>query len=67
MTDKQPLDARAHCGDGDGALSEASGETTIRRQLEYLRMAMRESLGLPADAPDEDIIDTAAERWRTRA
>jgi len=36
---------------------------TTRRQLEYLRMAMRRSLGLPPDAPDEDIIDHAAERW----
>ncbi len=26
-------------------------------------MAMRHSLGLPADAPDDAIIDVAAERW----
>jgi len=36
---------------------------TTHRQLEYLRAAMREALSLPADAPDEDIIDHAAERW----
>lgn len=40
--------------------------TTLERQLNYLREAMRESLGLPDDAPDEDIIDTAAERLREK-
>lgn len=34
--------------------------------LEYLRDALRECLQLPADAPDEDLIDTLRERL-TRA
>jgi hypothetical protein len=33
-------------------------ELEVRQRLEYLREACRELLGLPKDAPDEDIIDT---------
>jgi hypothetical protein len=42
-------------------MTEIDPETTLR-QLTYLRMAMRQFLGLPADAPDDAIIDVAAER-----
>lgn len=45
-------------------VSDTTSEATVRRHLEYLRLALRELLHLPADAPDEDLIDTLRERLK---
>lgn len=37
-------------------------ELDARTHLEYLREALRELLHLPADAPDEDLIDVLRDR-----